>query len=327
MKAAFLQTESVSVSREQLRRQRAAEVLREADLLSLATAAELDAFTEVTEAIDKMVVELKTQQADEVSQRDLCKDDLATNDRERAAADDKKVSLQTKIADTEKSIETFKADIETTKASIAELQKQMKKASEIREGENRDYQQTVTDHRLTQMILAKALTRMQKVYAFLSAAQQPGAPHIETSGNHTDPGNGPARFTKYDKNEKGSRVVQMIEKVIADSKKTENDAIAAEEDAQVAYESFMKDSNKEITTSLKKINHATESLATAKETLSLAESDLKGTVLELEGLYKMAGDLHKSCDFLLQNFDARQAARAAEIEALGEAKAILSGSK
>merc|ERR1711974_531363 len=138
----------------------AAEVLREADLLSLATAAELD-------AIDKMVAELKTQQADEVKQRDWCKDELANNDRETAAADDKKVSLQMKISDLEKSIETFKADIESTEAAIAEVQTQMKKASEIHEGEAADFQQTVTDHRLTQMILDKALVRMQQVYEFL----------------------------------------------------------------------------------------------------------------------------------------------------------------
>merc|ERR1740123_1318737 len=91
--------------------------------------------------------------------------------------------------------------------------------------------------------------------------------------------------------------------------------------------SFMKDSNKGISASLGKINRMTEALASSKESLSLAETDLKGTMEELQGLSSMAGDLHKSCDFLLKNFDARQQARSAEIEALGEAKAILSGSK
>lgn len=329
---AFLQTSSISANDQRGRsemqiRQRAAEVLREADLLSLASAAELDAFVKVKEAIDKMVAELKTQQDDEVKQRDWCKDELANNEREMAAADDKKVSLQMKISDLEKTIETLKADIESTKVSIKEAQAQMKKASEIREGENADYQQTVTDHRLTQMILEKALARMQEVYAFLENRAQPGAPHIQTSGTHTDPGNGPARFTKYEKNAGGSRVVQMIKTIIADSEKTENDAIASEEDSQAAYEIFMKDSNKEIAASLSKINKMSAAVASSKESLSLADSDLKGTVEALEGLYGMKGDLHKSCDFVLKNFDARQEARSAEIEALREAKAILSGSK
>merc|ERR1719159_1831340 len=98
---------------------------------------------------------------------------------------------------------------------------------------------------MTQAILDKALARMKQVYAFLQ--QQPGAAHTQTSGTHTDPGNGPARFTKYEQNAGGNRVVAALEEVIADSKKTEDEAIAAEEDAQTAYENFMKESNQGIT--------------------------------------------------------------------------------
>jgi len=47
----------------------------------------------------------------------------------------------------------------------------------------------------------------------------------------------------------------------------------------------------------------------------------------LEGLNDTNGDLHKACDYSLKNFDTRQAARAAEIDALKEAKNILSGMK
>merc|ERR1712107_259318 len=38
-------------------------------------------------------------------------------------------------------------------------------------------------------------------------------------------------------------------------------------------------------------------------------------------------ELHASCDFILKNFDIRQTARDEEIEALKQAKAILSGAK
>ena len=38
-------------------------------------------------------------------------------------------------------------------------------------------------------------------------------------------------------------------------------------------------------------------------------------------------DLHKSCDFTIKNFDIRQSARDQEVEALRQAKAILSGAK
>merc|ERR1740129_2019066 len=156
---------------------------------------------------------------------------------------------------------------------------------------------------------------------------QVGAAHVATSGNHTDAGNGPARFTKYEQHAGGSKVVQMIEAVIADSRKTEDEAITSEQDGQIAYEDFMKDSNKGITSSSKKVADMSEALASGKSSLSMARTDFKQTMQELYGLSQVNADLHKSCDYLLKNFEARQSARTAESDALAEAKAILSGLK
>lgn len=332
--ASLLQTSASGRAEELRRRQRAASMLRQAagrggaaQLAVLAGSAQLDAFVKVKAAIDKMAAELAKQQEEEVKHRDWCNSELQENARSTAAADDKKSSLQVKISDLEKSVETLTADIESTKAAMAETQKQMKRASEVREAENADYQQTITDNRLTQAILAKALDRMKQVYAMLQHGDPApvGAAHVHTSGNHTDAGNGPARFTKYEQNAGGSKVVRMIEEVIADSRKTEDEAIDSEQDGQTAYEDFMKDSNKELTAASKKVTNLSDSLAKSKASLSMAKTDLKQTVQELEGLYQVSADLHKSCDYLLKNFEARQAARAAESEALQEAKAILSG--
>merc|ERR1712187_437155 len=136
-------------------------------------------------------------------------------------------------------------------------------------------------------------------------------------------GNGTARFTTYEQNAGGARVVAALETIIADSKKTEDEAIASEEDSQTAYENFVKDSNKSITKYSQSITNMSEARAKAKASLSVAETDLKQTVEKLGGLSEMLGDLHKSCYFVLDNFEARQAARAAEVDALKEANAIL----
>merc|ERR1719235_2597893 len=203
----------------------------------------------------------------------------------------------------------------------------MKRASETREAENADFQTTVSDHRVMSMILTKALDRMKQVYALLQQ-RQPGAPHIQTSGTHTDPGNGPAKFkNNAAKNAGGGKVVKMLEEILADTRKTEDQAMASELDAQSAYENFMKDSNKAIKQHQQSIADMSGSRATAKEELSAAKTDLGQTVNELQGLHDTNGDLHKSCDYILKNFDARQAARAAEMDALREAKNILSGAK
>jgi len=329
--SSFLQTSSSSTkdSERKLRR-RAVSVLQEAAARSaspkvalLATAAQLDAFEKVKAAIDTMVAELKAQQKEEVDFRDNCISLLAKNKASTEEAYDKKDSLTTQQADLTKTIASLTESIAATEAEVKELTMQMQRASDTREADNADYQLTIADQRTIQLILLKAIDRMKQVYAML---QQPGAPHIETSGTHTDPGVGPARFTKYGQNAGGSRVVAMLTKVLDDSKAMETDAIKTEQDSQTAYESLIKDGNKNVRQGLKSIASMKASLASNKEYLIAAEEDLKTTVKKMEGLSMEAGDTHKMCDFTLDNFEARQEARAAEMDALGEAKAILSGS-
>jgi len=46
---------------------------------------------------------------------------------------------------------------------------------------------------------------------------------------------------------------------------------------------------------------------------------------DLESLAAYLGDLHQDCDYILKNFEIRQGGRSQEIEALQQAKQILSG--
>jgi chromosome segregation ATPase len=156
---------------------------------------------------------------------------------------------------------------------------------------------------------------------------QPGAPQMQLSGTDTEPGSAPARFNKMEKNSGGKKVLGMIQDVIDDSKKAEAEAIAAEQDAVAAYENFMKDSNKSITELTKAINNMSEELAKTKEALVAAQENLAQVMTDIQDLTDTKADLHKECDFLLKNFEVRQAARQDEVDALNEAKNILSGAK
>ena len=50
-------------------------------------------------------------------------------------------------------------------AEIAQMQVDMKSTSEDREIENKDFQETIADQRASQVILAKALARLEVFYA------------------------------------------------------------------------------------------------------------------------------------------------------------------
>merc|ERR1712227_499068 len=89
------------------------------------------------------------------------------------------------------------------------------------------------------------------------------------------------------------------------------------EDAQKAYEDFVKETNASIEAKSKDIVNKSEAKAKAEADLVETKEAKEATMLELE----------QSCDFVMKNFDVRQTARDEEIEALKQAKAILSGAK
>merc|ERR1719460_1049927 len=108
----------------------------------------------------------------------------------------------------------------------------------------------------------------------------------------------------------------LIQNVIEEAKAGEAEAIKSEADSQAAYEEFIKNSNAAVTASQQEISSKTGEKAETEATKAEAEAEQLAT-------YK--GELHSSCDFVLKNFDTRQAARQAEIDGLAQAKAILSG--
>merc|ERR1719310_450333 len=59
--------------------------------------------------------------------------------------------------------------------------------------------------------------------------------------------------------------------------------------------------------------------------LATATEDKAATTKELSATKMYLAQLHGECDWLLQYFDQRKEARDSEIDAMGKAKAVLSG--
>merc|ERR1719272_1067320 len=137
----------------------------------------------------------------------------------------------------------------------------------------------------------------------------------------------PPAAMKEHKKQNGGGVIGMLKQIIGDAKKLEQEAIRSEDDAQKSYEDFVKDSNGSIEEKTKDIINKSEENAKAKDDKIKAEEARDDVLLELEMLNNEAGDLHKACDFVMKNFEIRQTARDDEVEALKQAKSILSGAK
>jgi len=293
---------------------------RSLQLLALAATAQLDAFDKVKKMIDEMVAVLKKDQADEVKHRDFCVEEFDENEKQTLVKNNEIKDLEGLIAKSEATMKTLTEEMAALKDSIAEMQKQMKKASEDRELENKEFQTAVADQVATQQILEKALKRLESFYkkALLQAREDP------VPGAAAPPP--PPAMGEYKKNAGSSGVMTMIENVIKEAATAEKEALKDEADSQAGYEEFIKNSNAAIAKANSEIVSKTEQKAETEATLVQAKSDLDSAMIDAEKLANYKAELHESCDFVLKNFDVRQAARMDEIEGLGKAKAILSGS-
>merc|ERR1719311_693907 len=109
-------------------------------VLALAAQAELDAFEKVKKMIDEMVAVLKKDQEDEVKHRDFCVEEFDENEKQTLVKDNEIKDLQGLIAKSESTMKTLTEELAALKDSIKEMQKQMAKASEEREAQNKDFQ-------------------------------------------------------------------------------------------------------------------------------------------------------------------------------------------
>merc|ERR1719277_1099539 len=200
------------------------------------------------------------------------------------------------------------------------MQVQLKRAGEDREKQNKEFQLTVADQRETQKMLKAALTVLQDFYGKATASSL--VQRQEPVGPPPPPG-----FEEYKNNAASGGVMSMIQQIIRDAKAMEAEAIRAEEDAQKAYEDFVKETNNSIEMKSRDIVNKSEQKAKAETELVDAKKNKEAVMLELEHLSNYNAELQQSCNFVLKNFDLRQTARDEEVEALREAKAILSGAK
>eukprot|EP00415_Alexandrium_ostenfeldii_P002958 UN2958 len=136
----------------------------------------------------------------------------------------------------------------------------------------------------------------------------------------------PETFGAYAKKSKmNTGVVAMVDMLIKDLDKEMTEAEVEEKDAQADYETMMKDSAEKRKADSKSLSEKEMAIADMEADLQSHKDDKAAASNELAMTLKYISSLHAECDWLLQYFDVRKEARVTEIDALGKAKAVLSG--
>merc|ERR1719220_1253787 len=300
-----------------------------------------------------MVILLKSEQADDDSKKEYCSVQIDK-------AEDKVKELSKTASDLETLIEERKAaiaqltdELKALNAGIVELDKLVEEATYQRKGENEEFKELLSSNSAAKELLQFAKNRLNKFYnpklykppakkqlteeeqatlaagGTLAPTEAPGG--IAGTGiglvqTATAPPPPPESFEAYSKkSEESNGIIAMIDLLIKDLDREMTEAEVTEKDAQEDYEVFMKDSADKRTQDSKTLADKEGALAALKGGLEEQKSSLSSTEKELVATNQYIHALHLECDWLIKYYDMRKEARANEIDALGKARAVLSG--
>jgi len=295
-------------------------VVQQAPALAfILVSAKADPFGKVIKAIDNLSAQLKVEMADEVKHKDFCDNEFHENKVDEEKKQAKFDNLESSLADLAQKKKNVEDTIAALKSAISNEQVEMQRASEDRKQANKDFQMVVADQIRTIGALKAAHAKLGEFYFKGSFVQQTPA---ADAGVKEAPG-----FADYENNGNSNKVMQMIQKVQGEAELTKDEAVSDEQNAADAYVKLVGDSNASVKAKSKAVVDKTEELADTEQAISQATISKGETLRDLESLAATKAELHAQCDFILKNFDARQKARAAEMDALAEVKGILSGMK
>jgi len=324
------------------------------DFIVLAIEGKQMGFEKVIKMIDDMVATLKQEQHDDEHKKEYC-------NKQFDFAEDKKKGLQKAVSDLEVSIDdakegitTLAAELEALEDGIKALDKSVSEATEQRKEEHEDYTGLMASDGAAKELLKFAENRLNKFYnpklykappkrvlseedqlvvnngGTLAPTEAPGGiagTGVTVLSQLKDaPAPPPEKLGAYKKKgEESGGVIAMINLLVRDLDKEMQEAKVNEKNSQSDYETMLGDSAEKRATDSKALTEKTSAKAGLETDLQDDSDSKAATTKELMGTAQYISTLHGECDWLLQYFDTRKAARTGEIEALGTAKAVLSG--
>merc|ERR1719362_2628640 len=306
-----------------------------------------------------MVGNLKTEQEEDDQLKTYCETNFDK-------AEDKKKMLENSISDSEAAIAEMEGthaelikEIAALEAGVKALDKAVAEATNMRQEENAEYKQLMSDDSTAKELLLFAKNRLNQFYNpklykpppkreltgeerivdnMGGVVETPAPSGIAGTGigafvqmsavsqKRDAPPPPPETFGPYSKkDDMGNGVVAMVDLLVADLDKEMQEADVSEKNAQEEYEGMMKESAAKRAADSKSITDKSAEKASTEEALQ-SEADTKADTSKTHmNTQKHIASLHGECDFLLQYFDARKQARADEVASLNNAKAALSG--
>merc|ERR1719359_833898 len=132
--------------------------------LSEKHAASAKNFKMILGMIDKMIVILTNEQAEDDKFKEYCSKEFERTADEETAEKDKIQGLDASVTEMNDSVETMKNDVVTLTEQIKQLDKSVAQATQQRKAENAEYTEAATMNEAAMQLLDKAKNRLNKFY-------------------------------------------------------------------------------------------------------------------------------------------------------------------
>merc|ERR1719473_107689 len=296
------------------------------DFISLALKGKKIGFEKVIKMIDDLIVELKKEQVEDDNKKEYCDEQFDLSDDKKKSLEKTIADIETAITETEEGIMTTKEQIDALEDGIVALDKSVAEATEQRKEENTDYKDLMAGNSAAKELIGFAKNRLNKFYN-PKLYKPPAAAFVSISAHGKDaPPPPPESFEAYSKkSEESNGIIHMMDELIKDLDKEMTEAEVTEKDAQGDYETFMQDSATKRAEDSKTLTDKQTALANLETSLGEQKADKASNGKTLAATLEYIQSLHAECDWLVKYFDMRKEARTTEIDALGNAKAVLSG--
>lgn len=304
----------------------AATRLNSRELSALGTKLELqeDHFVKVRGLINDLITTLETAASSEASEKSFCDTEMSKAVGSRDT-ENENVETQLAIISSEKAkAKALKQEIAALSADIANLNKALKEATELRLAEKKDNEQTVADAGAGKTAVEQAISVLEKFYnAFAQVGYKP--PKSDRAGNTVGDLAPESSFSgSYTGNKDASKgILGLLQVILSDFERTKVAVQKQESEAVTAYNGFKTETKGSIetkeglvTTKEGEVDAAEVAVVSAEDALQTATGLKMAALKELE-------ELQAKCVQSEDSYAERREKREQEIEALREALRIL----
>eukprot|EP00928_Gymnodinium_smaydae_P052361 TRINITY_DN361_c0_g3_i1.p1 TRINITY_DN361_c0_g3~~TRINITY_DN361_c0_g3_i1.p1 ORF type:complete len:733 (-),score=244.62 TRINITY_DN361_c0_g3_i1:366-2516(-) len=299
-------------------------------------------FAKVTKMIESMINRLMNEANEDANHQGFCDTEMGKSKITRAKLSEDVEALNAAVEEGKATILELANEVETLTKEVADLDKAVAEASDMRADEKKKNAATVKDAReakdavtaatavlkdfYSKALEATALLQTKEAGVKLGSDEWNSLANPDFKGT-VDKGHksGMQTFgaTYKGKQDQAGGVLAMLDVILSDFATLEADTEADEATSAKAHEQFLTSSKRDKAVKSRQIEMSTADRTRAEEKLQVDTRDMKATQDELLAAERYHEKLVPQCVDQGMTFEERTAARAAEIASLKEALKIL----